>query len=101
MKNIITYDMWKLWKFLMWREEWENAYYVIKRDVFDKLKQDEVVKFTLIWQVIMNPSFADETIARFIKEYPGKVFVVKDVWHGVKKVFETIELTTGLKIEYI
>ncbi len=85
----------------MWREEWENAYYVIKRDIFDKLKQDEIVKFTLVWQVIMNPSFADETIARCMKEYPGKVFIDKDVWYGVKKVFETIELTTGLKIEYI
>lgn len=93
--------MWKLWKFLMWREEWENAYYVIKRDVFDKLKQDEIVKFTLVWQVIMNPSFADETIARCMKEYPGKVFMDKDVSYGVKKVFETIEITTGLKIEYI
>lgn len=101
MKDIITYDLWRLGKFLMWREEWENAYYVIKRDVFDKLSNNQVVKFTMNWQIIMNPSFADETIARFIKEYPNKVFVDKDLGYAVKKVFETLELTSNIEINYI
>lgn len=101
MNKIITYNMWKLWKFLMWREEWENAYYVIKRDVFDILNADEIVKFTLIWQVIMNPSFADETIWRLYKEYPWKVFIDKSSWYAVKKVFETLEITNDIKFEYI
>ena len=85
----------------MWREEWENAYYVIKRDVFDKINKNDVVKFTLIWPVIMNPSYADETIARFIKEYPNKVFLDKKLWYAVWKVLETLELTSWVKIEYL
>lgn len=101
MEKIKVYNMGKLGKFLMWREEWQNAYFVIKRDVFDVLKEDEIVKFTLEWQVIMNPSYADETIARFIKEYPWKVFVDKDLWYAVKKVFETLELTSNIQVEYI
>lgn len=101
MEKIKVYNMWKLGKFLMWREEWQNAYFVIKRDVFDILQEDEIVKFTLEWQIIMNPSYADETIARFIKEYPKKVFVDKDLWYAVKKVFETLELTSHIKVDYI
>jgi len=101
MKKIIEYNMWKLWKFLMWRDDGENAYFVLKRDIFDKLWDDEIVKFKLKKWVIMNPSFADETIARLIKEYPWKVFVDKNVEAPVKKIFETIELTTDIKVEYI
>lgn len=101
MKKIIEYNMGKLWKFLMWREDGENAYFVLKRDIFDKLQDDEIVKFNIEKWVIMNPSFADETIARLIKEYPWKVFVDINVWEPVKKVFETIELTTDIKVEYM
>lgn len=99
--KIVTYDLGKLWKFLMWREDWWNWYFVIKRDVFDILKDWELVKFTMKKGTIMNPSYADETVWRFIQEFPWIVFVDKDLWYAVEKVFETLEITNWIKVEYM
>ncbi|MDQ7010099.1 MAG: hypothetical protein Q9M94_07470 [Candidatus Gracilibacteria bacterium] len=101
LNNIIIYDLAKLGRFLMGREDGGNGYFVIKRDVFDILKDGEIVKFTMKKGTIMNPSYADETVGRFIKEFPGIVFVDKDLGYAVEKVFETLEITNGIKVEYI
>ena len=96
----IIYNMSKLGKFLMWREEWENAYHTIKRDVFDILPQDHKVKFVIDRGVIMSPWYADATIVRLIKEYPDTVYIDKNSSYAVKKVFETLELTNDMVILY-
>jgi hypothetical protein len=35
---------------------------VLKRDVFDKIKDDEKVSFTFDGVAIFNPSYGDETL---------------------------------------
>ena len=49
----------------------------------------------------MNPSYADETIARLIKEYPDTIYIDQNSSYAVRKVFETLELTSHITIKYL
>lgn len=98
--TVVTYSMWKLGKFLVWREEWENAYYVIKRDVFDKLKNTDQAKFIFDNVTIFTPSFGDETLGKLFDEYPQKLIIDIKASYPVKKALETIEITRKIKFLY-
>ena len=95
-----TISMKSFGDFLTSREDGQQAYEVIKREISNQ-PADLKVLFIFDEIKVLAPSYCDEVFGKLEEDFPGRLVYDGKIGHALKVAFETVSETRKIYFHFI